>query len=74
MNIHPPISALATALMIGCLLNYVLKSCAENLNADPLHKLTILHRCIIHFDCMAGIISQSRDVAQRLDINALVIL
>ena len=27
-------------------------NCAGTLNTDPLHKIGVLHRCIIHFDCM----------------------
>jgi hypothetical protein len=32
-------------------LNYVSKT-VGNLNADPLHDITVLHRCIKHFDRM----------------------
>ena len=27
-----------------------LKNCVGNLNVDPLHNITVLHRCIKHFD------------------------
>ena len=29
-----------------------LKNCVGNLNADPLHNITVLHHCIKHFDRM----------------------
>ena len=29
-----------------------LRSCVENLDADSLHQTNVLHRSVIHFDCM----------------------
>jgi hypothetical protein len=60
--------------MISYLLNYISETVLETGNADPFQKITVLHRCIKHFDRMWGIISHPRDIAQRLNIDVLVIL
>jgi hypothetical protein len=38
--------------MISYLLNYVSETVLEIYYADPLHNITVLYRCIKHFDRM----------------------
>ena len=51
-----------------------LKNCDGILNADPLHQIFVLHRCIIYFDRTQVVSSQPLDKPHRLGINVVVIL
>ena len=51
-----------------------LRNGAGDLNADPLHQISVLHRCIIYFDRTQGVFSQPIDKPHRLGMNVVVIL
>jgi hypothetical protein len=55
--------------MISYLLNYVSETELEIYMLIHDKNISVLHLCINHFNCIEGIISQPRDIAQRLNIN-----